>query len=190
MFHVAESKTQVPPPPPPHAKLPRPNACMRSHGARKPESQKARKLVYIICISNIPPNSALLSVHKTEHVLQSFAISNHTVCWHTIKHMFLILLGHGAIAPLLVEMLHSIGTEFQRYERIVNYWPVYAPQLEGAMCTLLRAVTAAITRQCGLLPSMQLHRPATSFGRTPARYGTFATHVIEQRIGSDQCDSC
>ena len=83
-------------------------------------------------------------------------------------------------------MLHSIGTESQRFERIVNYWPVYAPQLEGAICTLLRAVTAAITRQCGLLPSMQLYRPATSFGRTPARYGAFAACVIEQPVGTDQ----
>lgn len=39
--------------------------------------------------------------------------------------------GHGIIAPLLLEMLHSIQIELQRFERIANYWPVYAPRLEA-----------------------------------------------------------
>ena len=73
--------------------------------------------------------------------------------------------GHGITAPLLGEMLHSIETEIQRYERLVNYWPVYAPMLEEAICCMLRAVTAAITRQCGLMPA----RAAASFNKTPSR---------------------
>lgn len=93
--------------------------------------------------------------------------------------------GHGVVTLLLVEMLQSIETELQRYERVVNYWPVYAPKLEAAVCTVLRVVTAAVTRQCGLLPSRHVHRPA-SFGRTPARYGTLVTCVVGWRVGSDQ----
>lgn len=72
-------------------------------------------------------------------------------------------------------MLHSIETELQRYERMVNYWPVYAPQLESAVCTVLRAVTVAVTRQCGLMPTAC--KPATSSGRTPARC-EMLVHVI------------
>ncbi|DBA82115.1 TPA: hypothetical protein ACH3X1_007107 [Trebouxia sp. C0004] len=47
--------------------------------------------------------------------------------------------GHGVIAPLLIEMLQNIQTELQRYERLVNYWPVFAPMLEEAVCAVLRA---------------------------------------------------
>lgn len=102
------------------------------------------------------------------------------ISWYTIKQMLVFppFSGRGGAAPLLIQMLHSVETEAQRYERIINYWPVYAPQLEGAICAVLRAVTGAITRQCGLLPSMHLHRPASSFGRTPVRYGTLLTHVM------------
>ena len=50
-------------------------------------------------------------------------------------------------------MLQNIQTEIQRYERLVNYWPVYAPELEAAVCAVLRAVTVTITCQCGLLPA-------------------------------------
>ena len=72
--------------------------------------------------------------------------------------------GHGAAAPLLGEMLHDIQTELQRYERVVNYWPVCAPLLEEAVCAVLRDVTAAVTRQCGLMPARHaagLHRTST-----------------------------
>ncbi|KAL3146191.1 hypothetical protein ABBQ32_002897 [Trebouxia sp. C0010 RCD-2024] len=73
--------------------------------------------------------------------------------------------GHGIISPLLAEMLHHDQIEFQRYERLVNYWPVYAPRLEAAICTVLRAVTAAVTCQYGLMAA----RTAASFNRRPAK---------------------
>ncbi|KAA6421600.1 MAG: hypothetical protein FRX49_08543 [Trebouxia sp. A1-2] len=73
--------------------------------------------------------------------------------------------GHGVIAPFLIEMLQNIQTEIQRYERLVNYWPVYAPMLEEAVCAVLRAVTAAVTRQCGIMPARRETMLASSCNR-------------------------
>ena len=61
--------------------------------------------------------------------------------------------GPGLLAPLLLEMLHNIQTEVQRYERLINYWPVYAVTLEEALCFALRTVMASIFCQCGLVQS-------------------------------------
>ena len=77
----------------------------------------------------------------------------------------LCMAGHGLTAPLMIEMLQQTQTEIQRYERVVNCWPVYAPKLEEAICTVLRAVTAAITRQCGLMPA----KAPAGFNRPSAR---------------------
>ncbi|KAL0048962.1 hypothetical protein WJX82_003343 [Trebouxia sp. C0006] len=74
--------------------------------------------------------------------------------------------GHGIIAPLLIEMLQNIQTEIQRYERLVNYWPVYAPMLEEAVCAVLRAVTVAVTRQCGVMPARRETMLAASYNRS------------------------
>ena len=82
--------------------------------------------------------------------------------------------GHGVMAPLLVEMLQNIQTEVQRYERLVNYWPVYAPMLEEAVCAVLRAATAAVTRQCGVMPARRETRLAASYDRSSAGYVTHA----------------
>lgn len=82
----------------------------------------------------------------------------------------MFLAGHGVTAPLLTEMLHNIQTEIQRYERLVNYWPVHAPLLEEAVCTVLRAVTVSITRQCGLLPAKKELMHASSYNRGLAGY--------------------
>ncbi len=58
--------------------------------------------------------------------------------------------GKNHIAPLVEEMLDRLGREVERYERVVQYWPVFGPQLEGAACAALRDTTAAVSRQCGL----------------------------------------
>ena len=89
------------------------------------------------------------------------------------------LAGHGVIAPLLVEMLQSIRTELQRYERLINYWPVHAPMLEEAVCTMLRAVTVSVTRHCGLLPAKREVMPASSYSWNSAGY---AIQKPEDRI--------
>ena len=47
-------------------------------------------------------------------------------------------------------MIDRLGREVQRYERVINYWPVFGPQLEGAACAALRDTTLAVSRQCGL----------------------------------------
>jgi hypothetical protein len=47
-------------------------------------------------------------------------------------------------------MLQRMGGEVARYERVITYWPVFGPSLEGAVCTALRETTGAVTRQCGL----------------------------------------
>lgn len=67
-------------------------------------------------------------------------------------------------------MLQNIQTEIQRYERLVNYWPVYAPMLEEAVCAVLRAVTAAVTRQCGIMPARSETMLASSCNRGFAGY--------------------
>lgn len=72
------------------------------------------------------------------------------------------------MAPLLVDMLQNIQTEVQRYERLVNYWPVYAPMLEEAVCAVLHAATAAVTRQCGVMPARRETRLAASYDMSSA----------------------
>ncbi len=49
-------------------------------------------------------------------------------------------------------MLQRIRGEVLRYERVITYWPTFGPSLEGAVCASLRATTAAVSRQCGLVP--------------------------------------
>ena len=66
-------------------------------------------------------------------------------------------------------MLQNIQTEIQRYERLVNYWPVYAPMLEEAVCNVLRAVTASITRRCGLMPARKQIAAAGSYNGSLTR---------------------
>ena len=126
-----------------------------------------RRLCGLTGVSTCCPFAVQLVVCPCSHgaILSLLVRMSSVHLYICIMIMFLLCSGHGVMAPLLAEMLHSIQTEFQRYERIVNYWPVYAPMLEAAICTVLRAVTAAITRQCGLMPS----RPVASFNRTPAR---------------------
>ena len=48
-------------------------------------------------------------------------------------------------------MLQRIRGEVLRYERVITYWPTFGPSLEGAVCASLRATTAAVSRQCGLV---------------------------------------
>jgi len=58
--------------------------------------------------------------------------------------------GRTFVAPLVDEMLQRISAEVARYERVINYWPMFGPTLEGAVCAALRETTASVTRQCGL----------------------------------------
>lgn len=60
--------------------------------------------------------------------------------------------GKSHIAPLVGEMLQRIQGEVARYERVISYWPSFGPSLEGAVCAALRTTTAAVSRQCGLIP--------------------------------------
>ena len=70
-------------------------------------------------------------------------------------------IGKSFVAPLVEEMLQRIGGEVARYERVITYWPVFGPLLEGAVCAALREATGAVTRQCGLAqvraPSLALY---------------------------------
>ena len=36
------------------------------------------------------------------------------------------------------------------YERVICHWPVFGPHLEAALCAVLRAIMAAVSRQCGM----------------------------------------
>ena len=58
--------------------------------------------------------------------------------------------GRACAAPLVEEVLALTGAEVGRYERVVTYWPLFAPAVEGAACAALREATAAVSRQCGL----------------------------------------
>ena len=49
-------------------------------------------------------------------------------------------------------MLQRIQAEVARYERVITYWPTFGPSLEAAVCAALRTTTAAVSRQCGLIP--------------------------------------
>lgn len=60
--------------------------------------------------------------------------------------------GKSHIAPLVGEMLQRIQAEVARYERVISYWPSFGPNLEAAVCAALRTTTAAVSRQCGLIP--------------------------------------
>ena len=62
------------------------------------------------------------------------------------------------MAPLVEEMLAHIGSEVGRYERVVTYWPVFGPLLEGAVCAALREATGAVSRQCGLAQARKAPR--------------------------------
>lgn len=76
------------------------------------------------------------------------------------------------VAPLVEEMLHRLDAEIMRYERVIQYWPVFGPLLEGAVCAVLRDATGAVARQCGLTQAGH-HRSASSAPRpgSPGRNG-------------------
>ena len=78
--------------------------------------------------------------------------------------------GPGLLAPLLLEMLHNIQIEAHRYERLVNYWPVYAVTLEEALCFALRAVAASISCQCGVVQTSNAAGAVGCGGNFTPRY--------------------
>ena len=59
--------------------------------------------------------------------------------------------GKPAAASLMTEMLGRVSSEVARYERIITYWPAFAPDLEAAACAVLREVVGAMSRQCGFV---------------------------------------
>lgn len=69
-------------------------------------------------------------------------------------------------------MLERLAREVGRYERVVAYWPIFGPQLEGAACAALRDTTAAVSRQCGLtqVTREEASRQPGSYLRGPPSY--------------------
>lgn len=86
--------------------------------------------------------------------------------------------GRTFVAPLVEEMLARIGSEVGRYERVVTYWPVFGPLLEGAVCAALREATGAVSRQCGLA---QVRRPQVGTLLSCTARGFFAPLLGKQR---------
>ena len=60
------------------------------------------------------------------------------------------------MAPLVEEMLQRLNSEVNRYDRVITFWHQFGPDLEAAVCTVLRETTAAVTRQCGLVAVVRL----------------------------------
>lgn len=91
------------------------------------------------------------------------------------------------MAPLVEEMLQRISGEVGRYERVITYWHVFGPLLEGAVCASLRETTGAVTRQCGLSqartrppPAHFLRLEATLNRRPLQNHCTFGTALCLQ----------
>lgn len=59
--------------------------------------------------------------------------------------------GPGKVAPMIEEMLRAIECEMMRYEKIISYWPMYAPELEAAVTSAMRKTIAAASHRCGLV---------------------------------------
>ena len=58
--------------------------------------------------------------------------------------------GGMLVSPLVEEMLQRLDAEILRYERVIQYWPVFGPLLEGAVCAVLRETTSGVLHQCGI----------------------------------------
>ena len=78
------------------------------------------------------------------------ALARYAAMHGVFQNLALRCAGRTFVAPLVEEMLARIGSEVGRYERVVTYWPVFGPLLEGAVCAALREATGAVSRQCGL----------------------------------------
>lgn len=78
------------------------------------------------------------------------------------------------VAPLVEEMLALTAGEVARYERVVAYWPAFAPALEGVACAALREAAAAASRQCGLTPVPAGTSAAASSAATPSSFSALA----------------
>lgn len=66
--------------------------------------------------------------------------------------------GKSHVAPLVEEMLQRLNSEVNRYDRVITFWHQFGPDLEAAVCTVLRETTAAVTRQCGLVAVVSSHQ--------------------------------
>ena len=57
---------------------------------------------------------------------------------------------------------------FFRYERVIQYWPVFGPLLEGAVCAVLRETTHGVCQQCSPAPGQPpLRAPGGPAGVAP-----------------------
>lgn len=81
------------------------------------------------------------------------------------------------MAPLVEEMLARIAGEVGRYERVVTYWPVFGPLLEGAVCAALREATGAVSRQCGLAQARPPALPSASRPHTAPHHRASPPHT-------------
>ncbi|EFJ52891.1 hypothetical protein VOLCADRAFT_102849 [Volvox carteri f. nagariensis] len=54
----------------------------------------------------------------------------------------------GAVAPLVRDMLDRTWAELTLYERVIKNWPLFGPQLEAALCDVLRTVQGSLNRIC------------------------------------------
>ena len=91
--------------------------------------------------------------------------------------------GKSHIAPLVGEMLQRIQQEVTRYERVITYWPSFGPSLEAAVCAALRTTTAAVSRQCGLIPMIGVsafcHSPTSATHHAPPHLPTTCTSLYQ-----------
>lgn len=72
------------------------------------------------------------------------------------------------MSPLVEEMLQRLDAEILRYERVIQYWPVFGPLLEGAVCAALRETTSGVLHQCGV---SHTGTPHTAAPQPPQRLG-------------------
>ena len=77
------------------------------------------------------------------------------------------------VSPLVSEMLQRLDAEILRYERVIQYWPVFGPLLEGAVCAVLRETTSGVCQQCSSAAGPPTARGATANAgpATPTRTG-------------------
>ncbi|GLC55198.1 hypothetical protein PLESTB_000954200 [Pleodorina starrii] len=54
----------------------------------------------------------------------------------------------GVVAPLVCDMVNRMWGELMLYERIIKNWSWFGPDLEAALCDVLRTVQGSLKRMC------------------------------------------
>ncbi len=114
-----------------------PEVCLQS-----PSSQRSTYTIYVCC--SLLPDERPDSANNQERT-QGQVFSRY---WFA---------GKTHVAPLVEEMLQRLNSEVNRYNRVITFWHHFGPDLEAAVCTVLRETTAAVTRQCGLVAVVSFH---------------------------------